>query len=459
MDLMRRLRDGEVKVEGDKMVEQLQPTLNSKGKARAIDPISSQSMGGLWARDYEQRAREPSQAWPQALEAAKTDLQNRMHEMNEVFEAEDDVRARRQALNRFQGDGGRLGTEMDEEVISILQDPSETEALRSRDLPGPSGSLEELLEAASQVGAPEWEKWKQTAVPGASEAWVEEFEEENEDLSGMFGRPLTLAELDLERHKRLEALPSTQQLEWEALQDQWSQTFETQDQIQELEQVTGYSFQHVNHHHSFHDHSTSVTAALEGMLASVCQKEAEVLESPDSARAWFELGLKQQENEREDQAIAALKRAITLDPLLAEARLALAISYTNENRRSEAFEELEQWMRDEMGSVAKYADVLAGVRGGEGGESIEALASRHQVLTQALMRMARLGGRIEGCGTIDADVQVALGVLFNTSEEYEKACDCFGAALAVRPDDPLLYNRLGATLANNGKSEEAIELS
>ncbi|PIO62792.1 tetratricopeptide repeat protein [Teladorsagia circumcincta] len=59
-------------------------------------------------------------------------------------------------------------------------------------------------------------------------------------------------------------------------------------------------------------------------------------------------------------------------------------------------------------------------------------------------------------GTADADLQNALGILYNLSRNYERAVECIKLAIASRPEDARLWNRLGATLANGDRTPEAV---
>ncbi len=155
---------------------------------------------------------------------------------------------------------------------------------------------------------------------------------------------------------------------------------------------------------------------------------------PQSASAWFDLGIKQQENEREPNAILALKRALELEPTHLPAWLALAISYTNENDRSAADAAIEQWVRRNANYDPVVKAFFAATEALNRDVKVDAGMNHlmhHTELVDCLMAMARYGAQN---GDVDADVQIALAVLLNTSEDFVKAQDCFKAALSVRPE-------------------------
>jgi len=54
----------------------------------------------------------------------------------------------------------------------------------------------------------------------------------------------------------------------------------------------------------------------------------------------------------------------------------------------------------------------------------------HEKLTETFLALAR---QQYNQGIVDPDVQIALGVLFYTTTDYERAKDCFESALSQRP--------------------------
>ncbi|KZT26687.1 TPR-like protein [Neolentinus lepideus HHB14362 ss-1] len=238
--------------------------------------------------------------------------------------------------------------------------------------------------------------------------------------------------------------------EWDNLQRDWEEFEATASGIKP---VANYQFQ-ANNPYMIGDSSRTRNHMMhldrpQSFYESVLELEAAVQRNPKDAAGWYELGVKQQENEREHSAIQALWHAIELDPTHLPSWLALAISYTNEGIRQRAYGAIKEWVdRNE-----RYKDAVDRHRA-EYPETTSSLQSeRFGNLIQCLIAMARS----DTSGQIDADIQVALAVLLNTNEEFDKAHDCFRTALAVRPDDWLLYNRAGATLANNGRAEEALQ--
>jgi peroxin-5 len=184
--------------------------------------------------------------------------------------------------------------------------------------------------------------------------------------------------------------------------------------------------------------------------------EAAAQANPDHVEAWVYLGSAQAQNEKEEAAIRALEHALKLDPNNLPALMALAVSYTNEGYDSTAYRTLERWLS------VKYPDIMDPTQLSSAADvGFTDRAQLHERITSLFLSAARLAPDGDH---MDPDVQVGLGVLFYGAEEYDKAVDCFQAALHSselgtsnqREQIHLLWNRLGATLANSGRSEEAI---
>lgn len=145
--------------------------------------------------------------------------------------------------------------------------------------------------------------------------------------------------------------------------------------------------------------------------------EAAVQRNPSNAAIWYELGVKQQENEREGKALQALQRAVELDPSLLPAWLALAISYTNDNDRQGTYQAISQWVHRND----RYMDAADRFRAGHPLREGAVMTEKFTYLIDCLIAMAR-----SGSGEVDADIQIALAVLLNSHEVRVRRFWCRG---------------------------------
>eukprot|EP00300_Choanocystis_sp_HF-7_P010384 c16924_g1_i3.p1 GENE.c16924_g1_i3~~c16924_g1_i3.p1 ORF type:complete len:269 (+),score=73.36 c16924_g1_i3:275-1081(+) len=201
-----------------------------------------------------------------------------------------------------------------------------------------------------------------------------------------------------------------------------------------------------NHEHPF---EAGMAFLQKGNLSeAIMAFEEEVHRHPDRSRAWMWLGLAQAENDDDVAALHCLRKAVECDPGDLDAYMALATSATNELTRGEALNALIQWLRHNEKYSPLASELPAVV---EENLSVSVDYRLHRQVVEAFVRAAQ-----SSPDTPDADVQIALGLLFNMSHEYTKAVDCFRTAVSVRGDDYLLWNKLGATLANSSRSDEAL---
>ncbi|KAF2077086.1 hypothetical protein CYY_001595 [Polysphondylium violaceum] len=186
----------------------------------------------------------------------------------------------------------------------------------------------------------------------------------------------------------------------------------------------------------------------EGLISdAIASLESEVKRNPDNSTAWMYLGLAHAENDQDGNAIICLSKCLQLDPQNPKARIALAVSYTNDYQKEKALDTLEDWLRINP----DYSHILRHRPPMDTDNPYVDTWKRHNMTSDLFLEAARTKPN-----NPDPEVQTALGLLYNMSYEYEKAVDCFKVALQHSPQDYQLWNKLGATLANSNKSQEAL---
>ncbi|KPP77233.1 PEX5-related protein-like [Scleropages formosus] len=297
---------------------------------------------------------------------------------------------------------------------------------------------------------------QQTGVGRLSkeQRWGSALLSRNQSLEEEFERAKAAVESDTEFWDKMQA-------EWEELaRRNWlSENEQPQIPSNVSPHEKGYYFHTDN---PFKDWTNAfeegVKKVKEGDLPNaVLLLEAAILQDPQDSEAWQVLGTTQAENENEQAAIVCLQRCLELHPSNLQALMALAVSLTNSGMRQEACEALLGWLRYHP----KYKYLLKGRQAlGVGSPGPQHKASRASASSSTLMADIKelfLEAAMKNADVIDPDLQTGLGVLYNLSSEFNKAVEAFNKALSVRPQDYLLWNRLGATLANGDRSEEAVD--
>ncbi|XP_016886357.1 PEX5-related protein [Cynoglossus semilaevis] len=187
------------------------------------------------------------------------------------------------------------------------------------------------------------------------------------------------------------------------------------------------------------------------LTAAVLLLEAAIFQDPQDYEAWQLLGSTQAENENERAAIVSLQRCLELRPDHLPALLALAVSCTNCGLQQEACDALWRWISHNP----RYKHLVE-LQGSPSSSRSPRTFSPLRTGFQEVLHIFQEASQ-ENLDCVDPDLQTGLGVLFNLSADFNKAVSAFTTALSVRPQDYLLWNRLGATLANGNRSEEAVE--
>merc|ERR1719419_1419458 len=174
---------------------------------------------------------------------------------------------------------------------------------------------------------------------------------------------------------------------------------------------------------------------------------------PNRSEGWRYLGVCHADNENESGAIAAFLKCNALDPYDLDTLLQLGASYTNEIDPFRALNYLRRW----IGNHPDYSSLAEEGELKEQSARIQpGIMGQYNGSKQEHQKVVALFVRALGINAMDSDLHIVLGVLYNITSEFAVAETHFKRAIQSKPKDPSLWNKLGATMANGGKCQDAI---
>lgn len=187
-------------------------------------------------------------------------------------------------------------------------------------------------------------------------------------------------------------------------------------------------------------------------------EEGDSLPKEKQALAWYVLGLSLADLDDDERSIQALNQGLKSyngvevghrredNPYMWQSLIALSVSYTNELEYTKAIRSIREWLA--LRNASKTGDTEAGVASVL--PNVDLFRDgNHEDLLQELNDLASKAPS-------DVDVFTVIGILYNLNRDYEPAAVALRHAVTIRPNMPNLWNKLGATLANGGNSDDAL---